>query len=59
MPENTARCFKLCGADISYFTLYHLRLWPINYLDRCVLDEVDSQKTNSSKVPDLFLYLFA
>lgn len=59
MPKNTARCFKLCGTDISYFVLYHLRFWHINYLDRCVLVGVAIQKTNSFKVPDLFLYLFA
>lgn len=59
MPENTVRCFKLGGTDISYFNLYHLRLWHINSLDRCIVDGVDIWKTNSSKVPDSFLYLFA
>lgn len=59
MPENTVRCFKLGGTDISDFNLYHLRLWHINSLDRRIVDGVDIWKTNSSKVPDSFLYLFA
>lgn len=59
MPENTVRCFKLGGTDISDFNLYHLRLWHINSLDRRIVDGVDTWKTNSSKVPDSFLYLFA
>lgn len=59
MPENTAWCFKLCGTGISYFNLYHLRLWHTNYLGRHVVDGVDIWKTDSSKVSGLFLFLFA